>query len=261
MPARRPEGPPPPPVVQRLRVRYAKRDRLRFTSHRDLARALERGCRQAGWPLAYSAGFTAHPKISYGGAAPTGAASEAEYVDVGLSARIGLSRAAAALDAALPAGLDVRAVVELVAGAPSLGDVLQASRWSVQLAGVTADEVRGALAELAAAGEVTVRRVTREGSREVPLGSAIVSCTAQPDPDPAPRAILTMVVRHTTPAVRPDDVLTGLASVTAFRWDGAPVATRLEQGPLLATGEVGDPLIDGASPDGVTERSAPVATD
>ena len=36
---KQPEGPPPPPTVQRLRIRYAKRGRLRFTSHRDFARA------------------------------------------------------------------------------------------------------------------------------------------------------------------------------------------------------------------------------
>src|SRR3712207_9265571 len=85
--ARQPEGPPPPPTVQRLRIRYAKRGRLRFASHRDLARALERALRRAQVPMAFSAGFTPHPKISYLGAAPTGAASEAEYVEIGLAER------------------------------------------------------------------------------------------------------------------------------------------------------------------------------
>ena len=53
-----------PPVAQRLRIRYAKRGRLRFTSHRDVARAFERALRRAGMPMAYSSGFTPHPKIS-----------------------------------------------------------------------------------------------------------------------------------------------------------------------------------------------------
>ena len=73
--ARQPEGPPPPPTVQKLRIRYAKRGRLRFASHRDLARALERALRRAQVPMAFSAGFSPHPKISYIGAAPTGAAT------------------------------------------------------------------------------------------------------------------------------------------------------------------------------------------
>src|SRR5271169_6220069 len=81
----RPTGPAPLPAVQRLIVRYAKRGRMRFASHRDIARAVERGVRRAGLPVAHSAGFTPHPKISYAGAAPTGAASEAEYLEIGLT--------------------------------------------------------------------------------------------------------------------------------------------------------------------------------
>ena len=45
--ARTPDGPPPPPAVQRLRLRYAKRGRLRFSSHRDFQRAFERALRRA----------------------------------------------------------------------------------------------------------------------------------------------------------------------------------------------------------------------
>jgi len=69
-------------VVQRVRVRYAKRGRLCFASHRDFARTLERALRRANVPIAYSAGFSPHPKISYVGAAPTGVASEAGYLEL-----------------------------------------------------------------------------------------------------------------------------------------------------------------------------------
>ncbi len=70
--------------MQKLRLRYAKRGRLRFTSHRDIARAFERALRRAHVPMAYSQGFNPHPKISWIGAAPTGVASEAEYVEIQL---------------------------------------------------------------------------------------------------------------------------------------------------------------------------------
>ena len=81
-----PEAPNPQlPVVQRLRVRYAKRGRLRFTSHRDFARAFERAVRRAGIPIGFSSGFSPHPKISYANAAPTGSASEAEFLEIGLT--------------------------------------------------------------------------------------------------------------------------------------------------------------------------------
>ena len=62
-PQRTPDGPPPPPPVQKLRIQYARRGRLRYSSTRDFGRALERALRRAGVPMAYSAGFHPHPKI------------------------------------------------------------------------------------------------------------------------------------------------------------------------------------------------------
>jgi len=84
--------------VQKLRVRFAKRGRLRFTSHRDFQRAFERAVRRAGLPVAFSHGFSPHPKISYAGAAPTGAASEAEYLEISLTSEQDPEQVRAALD-------------------------------------------------------------------------------------------------------------------------------------------------------------------
>ncbi len=54
---------------------------------------------------------------------------------------------------------------------------------------------------------------------------------------------LTVVLRHTVPAVRPDDVLTGLRQVGGLEDAGAPLVRRLAQGPYdEATGAIGDPL-------------------
>src|SRR3978361_1327239 len=97
----------PTEVVQRLRLRYAKRGRLRFTSHRDVARAFERALRRADVPMAYSSGFTAHPKISWVGAAPTGVASEAEYLEIAVAELMDPEEVRTRRDAALPPGLDI----------------------------------------------------------------------------------------------------------------------------------------------------------
>ena len=113
--AHRPQPEQQAPPVQRLRVKYAKRGRARFTSHRDFGRAFERALRRAGVPMAYSSGFSPHPRISYANASPTGAASEAEYLEIGLAEICDPEQVRAALDAALPPGLDI---VEVVTGLP-----------------------------------------------------------------------------------------------------------------------------------------------
>ncbi len=251
--ARTPEGPPPPPTVQRLRLRYTKRGRLRFTSHRDFQRAFERALRRAAVPMAYSAGFSPHPKVSYAGAAPTGVASEAEYLEIGLAQRCDPHRLRAALDASLPDDLDVLEVVEVAPPPPntkaaSLADRLEASVWEIRLAGVSPADAAAAVAAFLAVDRAEVSRMTKNGLRTFDAREPVVALAAEADPrvgpaDPEPCAILRLVVRHVTPAVRPDDVLAGLSSIGALAPPVTPAVTRLAQGPLDGpAGSVSDPL-------------------
>lgn len=254
--ARTPDGPPPPPTVQRLRVHYAKRGRLRFSSHRDFQRAFERALRRSAVPMAYSAGFSPHPKVSYAGAAPTGVASEAEYLEIGLAERCDPERLRAALDASLPDDLDVLELVEVAPPPPnvkaeSLSDRLEASVWEVRLAGTEPATAAAAVAAFLAVDRVEVTRMTKNGLRTFDARAAVVTLEAGPDPragdasegSTAPCAILRLVVRHVTPAVRPDDVLAGLASIGDLAPPSTPAVTRLAQGPLdEAAGTVSDPL-------------------
>ncbi len=237
--ARQPGGPPPPPTVQRLRIRYAKRGRLRFASHRDLARALERALRRAQVPMAFSAGFSPHIKISYLGAAPTGAASEAEYVEIGLSARRDPEAVRAALDAALPEDIAVLECVEAAEGGGSLADRIDASAWRIELPGVAPDELAAAVGDFLASEVVTVAKRTKNGLRDVDARAPVTSASAAEE---AGCAILHVVVRQVTPAVRPDDVLAALAAVAGLRPPLPPRAVRAAQGRLDDTGTVADPL-------------------
>jgi radical SAM-linked protein len=247
---------PAPPTVQRVRLRFAKRGRLRFLSHRDVARSFERAVRRAGVPVAHSHGFSPHPRLSWIGAAPTGVASEAEYVEIGLTRQVAPAALAAALDSALPDGLDVLAAA-VAEGAP-LADRIDASRWVVELPGIVPAELRGALAALLARESVVVERVTPSGRREIDVRAALVHADVQDrasagsPPSGAPTAmlpdrtrvcaILTAVVRQTTPAVRPDDVMGALDVVAGLRPPAPVKATRTAQGLLDHRGDLSDPL-------------------
>jgi radical SAM-linked protein len=231
------------PVVQRVRIRYAKRGPLRFTSHRDFARAFERALLRAKVPIAYSQGFTPHPKISYASAAPTGAASEAEYLEIGLQAPMDPASLAKALDAALSPGLDILDAVE--AGPGSLADRIDAAHWRIELPGVSVAALDNAVAAFLAAPEVPVERLTKQGRRTVDARGPVVHLAAIETPsgvDGARCAILDLVVRLVTPSVRPDDVLSGLRVVADLEPPVPPRATRLAQGALTAAGGLVDPL-------------------
>jgi radical SAM-linked protein len=229
------------PTVQRLRLRYAKRGRLRFSSHRDFQRALERALRRAEVPMAYTAGFSPHPKVSYANSAPTGVASEAEYVELGVAERCDPDAVLRALDAALPPGLDVVEVIEAVT--TDFANRLEASVWRIELPGVDGSDLRAAVTALLAADEVIVERMTKNGRRTFDARSAIVSAEVSDDAEPADCAILALVVRHGTPSVRPDDILSALHRVADLVPPKPPRVTRLAQGPLDEAGaSVSDPL-------------------
>jgi radical SAM-linked protein len=229
------------PPVQRLRVRYAKRGRLRFTSHRDFSRAFERAVVRARVPMAYSSGFNPHPRISYAGATPTGASSEAEYLEIGLSEDTDPAAVLTSLDEALPAGLDVLEVV--VSSGGSLADLLEASVWRTQVPGPAPEAAEAAVRAFLAADQVPVERMTKKGLRTFDCRAAVVALTAVPRAEDPECAILEMVLRHGTPTVRPDDVLAGLRIISGLEAAAAPSHERLAQGPLdTVTGTVGDPL-------------------
>jgi radical SAM-linked protein len=240
--ARQPEGPPPPPVVQRVRVRYAKRGRLRFTSHRDFARAFERALRRASVPMAYSAGFSPHPKISYVGAAPTGVASEAEYLELALATVVDVERLRLALDASLPDGLDVLECVEVRPGTGGLPERVDASAWRIELPGITVGTLAAAVAAFLATDHVEVERLTKDGRRLLDARAPVVTASASAAASDPACAILELVVRQVTPAVRPDDVLAALRVVADLVPAVPPRATRMAQGRLDDRGRFADPL-------------------
>jgi radical SAM-linked protein len=269
-------------VVQRVRVRYAKRGRLRFSSHRDFARAFERALRRADVPMAYSAGFTPHPRVSYLGAAPTGVASEAEYLELGLAGRVVPDQLAAALDAALPPGLDVLECVEARPGGGGLADRIDATAWRVELPGVPVDALDRAVRAFLDRESVPVERLTKDGRRTVDARASVFSAVVSASVPAAPGrvgpaagegasgagssaaasrleqaaerpgasdggthgdcAILDVVVRQATPAVRPDDVLAALRVVADLVPPTPPRSIRLAQGRLDDTGRLADPL-------------------
>jgi radical SAM-linked protein len=223
-----------PPPVQWLRVKYAKRGRARFTSHRDFGRAFERALRRAAVPMAYSSGFSPHPRISYANAAPTGAASEAEYLEIGLAAACDPDKVRDALDEALPLGLDVVEVVEAPPGA--LASELTGSRWQVDVPGLSAAGLRTAAEAFLANDVVPVHRMTKNGIREFDARAAVIALDAE-------EARLIVTLAHQTPLVRPDDVLAGIRVANpAFAPAAAPILTRMAQGRLdPESGDITEP--------------------
>lgn len=188
-------------------------------------------------PIAHSAGFTPHPKISYAGGAPTGVASEAEYLSLALTSRLEAADVRERLNAALPEGIDVIAVTEDAGGLPA--GRLNASAWQVILPGVSPEAAAPAVEKFLALDQAPVERLTSKGMRRMDARSAVVTVAVPESGDAGSGgAVLEMVLRHTVPSVRPDDVLTALRGISDLAPTAPPLMTRLAQGVLGESGVV-----------------------
>ena len=147
----------------RLRIRYSKKGKVRFISHRDVARIWERALRRVGVSVAYSQGFSPRPKLSFGLALSTGHESEAEFLDLELSDEDGDWTAvrgvdlAARLTAALPVGLDVVAVAPVEKG-DSLQQAVTSCTWAIEVDDVDREYMDAWVAGVLSREEIVVER-------------------------------------------------------------------------------------------------------
>ncbi len=116
-----------------MRVHFTKQGKVRFISHRDVARAFERSFRIEQLPLSFTLGFSPRPKVSFGLALSVGHESDAEYLDVELAEDIPIEPLVSSLSEALPEGLDVVSVVALADRAPALQEAVTAVEWTIEL--------------------------------------------------------------------------------------------------------------------------------
>jgi radical SAM-linked protein len=147
-------------VAERLRIRFTKLGKVRFTSHRDVARMWERALRRSGLEIALSQGFNPRPLLAFGLALPTGAESLAEYLDATLAGTppADLGEFGSSLTEFLPDGLAVAALAVLQSAAGSLQQEVTSCSWELEVLGVTASELARRVERLLDAPSVSVQR-------------------------------------------------------------------------------------------------------
>jgi radical SAM-linked protein len=161
----------------KVRIRFAKTGKVRWTSHRDVARMWERALRRVRLPVAYTEGFSPRPRVSFGLALPTGHESVAEYLDVELAEPDGLDADALSgvLSEALPGGVDVLAAAVLEGRVPSLQHDVTSCSWELEIPGVGQAHMAGRVADTLAASQLLVTRERKGRQVTDDLRAAIIS--------------------------------------------------------------------------------------
>lgn len=160
--------------------RYRKGDQVRWISHLDLKRTLERAMRRAQLPLELSQGHNPHPKLSFGPPLPLGATGEAEVFAIQLAEAIEPGEAKDRLNAQLPQGIEITEAWMLprYKKRETFGDIDIAQYDAIVRADVGVDELQRRIADLLASEELIVHRGGERPTRTVDLRPFILSVSA-----------------------------------------------------------------------------------
>jgi radical SAM-linked protein len=228
----------------RIRFRFTKLGRIRFTSQRDVARMWERALRRADLPLAYTEGFSPRPQLSFGLALPTGCESLAEYLDVAFDERrpetaaVDVSQLPMVLTDLLPVGVDVDEAALTERGTGSLQQLVTSCTWTMHFSGVTSAELEHRVASLLAADAVPIVRERKGREEHDDLRPSVLGLTvcapggrATGPSEAAGTATVGLVAELATQprGVRPVELVRGLTAVSAGAGDrtvGNPVLDR-----------------------------------
>ena len=119
--------------MQRLRIKFSRGEETKFISHLDVMRLWERAFRRAGIELAYSEGFSPHPRISLAVPLAVGITSEAELMDVFLTRTVSPHWFTAAVNGQLPPGIEVTGIYQIALQMPSLQSQVRHADYRVEL--------------------------------------------------------------------------------------------------------------------------------
>ena len=117
--------------MQRLRIRLSRGETIKFISHLDIMRLWERALRRAQVSLAYSEGFSPHPRISLAAPLPVGVTSEAELMDVFVTKWASPYWFIAAAGQQLPDGIEILDVYQIALTLPSLQSQVRYAEYRV----------------------------------------------------------------------------------------------------------------------------------
>jgi len=160
--------------MQRLRIRFCREEEIKFISHLDIMRLWQRTLHRADIPLAYSEGFSPHPKISLAAPLQVGVTSQAELMDIFCTGWVSPHFFTNAVNQQLPSGIKILQVYAVAPTMPSLQSQVSHTEYEVQIeTEKDKPDIESALASLLAAKKLPWHHERDTGTRNYDLRALI----------------------------------------------------------------------------------------
>jgi radical SAM family uncharacterized protein/radical SAM-linked protein len=230
------------PAAMRVRLTYAKRDRARFISHLELIDIIDRACRRAELPLAFSQGHRPAPRLRFSPGLSVGAESDCEVLDIDLTEVVPAAEVGQRFGAHLPDGLHIVAAEAIALRAPSPEHGLLGYRYRVDIAEIRAAANLQRLADFERSASFLMRKRTGNGEKEIDARPLVMRIALDDD-------TIELDLRFTAAgSVKPTDLLAAILELDPaavrclplhkthafYRSESAATDVRNETGPVPA---------------------------
>ena len=198
-------------MSMRLVVRYSKGEKVKYISHLDFMRLIQRALRRADIPVAYSQGFNPHPRISFASALAVGVTSQGEYLDILLASSIDPQSLCDRINDKLPEGIRFIESVSIDEKAPSLMSLIERGEYLIKMPGQLfgSQNIVSLINRFLEQEEIIITKVNKRGSRQVDIKEMIHSIDVL-DQNPEEVIIRTMISSGSKANLRPEELVRAL---------------------------------------------------
>ncbi|OGT97721.1 MAG: B12-binding domain-containing radical SAM protein [Geobacteraceae bacterium GWC2_48_7] len=167
-----------PENVLRLRLRFAKKQAMKYLSHLELLNVFTRAVSRAGVPILFSQGFHPHPRFSFATATSVGVESNAEYMDMSVKSGITAEEVTNLLNSVLPAGLHILEAYEIDPKSLSLSATIAKTRYRITLDESWSEKLHEQCVQFLAHDTFIIQRKKKGEVQSIDLRAQVTSLTA-----------------------------------------------------------------------------------
>jgi len=161
---------------------FEKSERVRHIGHLDIQRAVQRGLRRSGLPVAYSNGFNPHIQVTFASALSTGACGLREIMDVKMAEDVSEEDFLRRMNAAMPPEMQLKEARKVDDRHPALMASLRAGMYEIVFRDADqADRLIPQIDPMMMQKEILVSRKSKSGIREVDMKPLILALRGSGD--------------------------------------------------------------------------------
>ncbi|MGH4118825.1 TIGR03936 family radical SAM-associated protein [Clostridium sp.] len=161
----------------RYLIKYTKESEIKFISHLDLMRTLQKIVKRADLPIEYSNGFNPHMAVSIAQPLSVGSYSSGEYMDVVLNRDLEEEYILRKMKENTPRGIKILDVVRVIPGEgkkkPQAMAIIDAAKYTIKLKCTDGAGVKEILENLRETAEWNIVKKTKSGEKMVNIKSLV----------------------------------------------------------------------------------------